>query len=223
MKKISILFSVFLVVIMFSFFINQSSARAQVENGDNLSNVDKTNISIYLHKGWNLVQGLSGVELVTGGEGIQADDIKAIFGLNPNNKKYVRFYPSMEKEEISNLRYVSNMTFWVYSDKDGSIFYKPVKPEITKFTRPAGWNIISIEPEFIGKSLDQIKGDCIFEKAYWWSPREQKFVNVLNNFTEISKHSTNIGTGLVIKSTNECKLNVVSNNVNILPPPQLPN
>ena len=224
MKKLLFVFALALISLLsFKSTVLAENLQLDSYNGT-LPDIEVVQKTMYVHKGWNLVHGLAGKEWITGGTDIDQDNIKAIFGLNPINKKYVRFYPSAEKEQVTDIRYIPDMTYWVYSNKDGTLFYKSSKTDILKFTWPAGWNIISVAPEFIGKSLDKIKGSCNFEKAYWWSPREQKFVDVLNNFSEISKSSSNIGSGLILKSTNECKLNVASsNNVNILPPPQLPN
>ena len=121
------------------------------------SNVEIVQKTIYLHKGWNLAQGFAGREWITGGVDLEKNNIKAIFALNPLNKKYVRFYPDPEKNNISDLRSITQLAYWVYSDKDGTIDYKMAKQDTLKFTWPAGWNIISIAPEFIGKSLDDIK------------------------------------------------------------------
>lgn len=178
--------------------------------------------AMYIHKGWNLVQGLESRDLIVGGTDIEINNIKAIFGLNPISKKYIRFYPAPEKEEIDKLRYTANMTYWVYSNSDGTLNYQTEKVDITKFNWPSGWNIIPVASEFVNKSLDDIKGDCTIERAYWWSPREQKFINVKDEFLKISQYDNNVGTGLVFKFLNECKLSVLTNNGVVLPP-KLPN
>ncbi len=186
------------------------------------SNVEIVQKTIYLHKGWNLAQGFAGTEWITGGVDLEKNNIKAIFALNPLNKKYVRFYPDPEKNNISDLRSITQLAYWVYSDKDGTIDYKMAKQDTLKFTWPAGWNIISIAPEFIGKSLDDVKGNCVIEKIYWWSPREQQYIDVLKDFSKVTVSDNNIGTGLVLKLLSGCNLGVSKNN-NITPPPQLPN
>ena len=205
-----------------AFGANVFAADLNLDAYGTFSNVEVVQEKIYLHKGWNLVQGFAGREWYTGGMDIEKDDIKAIFALNPINKKYVRFYPTPEKESISDLSAITQLTYWVYSNKDGTINYETAKPQTLRFTWPAGWNIISIAQEFIGKSLDDVKGNCLIEKIYWWSPRDQQFLDVRNNFSEITRYDSNVGSGLVLKFSNECKLSV-SENGNITPPPQLPN
>lgn len=194
-----------------------------LEGHGTLSNVEVVQKTIYIHKGWNLVQGLASREWITGGIDLEKRNIKAIFVLNPLNKKYVRFYPSPIREEVNELQAIEFLTYWVYSDGEGTLNYETAKPETRfRFAWPAGWNIISIIPEFIGKSLESIKGNCVIEKIYWWSPREQKFLDVRNAFSELTEEGSNVGSGLVLKFSNECKLGVLESN-NITPPPQLPN
>ena len=225
MKKLLFVFALGLISLSLSLLFKSTvlaeSLQLDSYNGT-LPDIEVVEKSMYFHKGWNLVHGLAGKEWITGGTGINQDNIKAIFGMNLVNKKYVRFYPSAEKEQVTDIRYIPEMTYWVYSNNDGTLFYKSSKIDILKFTWQAGWNIIAVAPEFMGKSLNEIKGSCNFEKAYWWSPREQIYVDVKSNLKEITKDNTNIGTGLILKMTNECKLNVSGLNT-IVPPPQLPN
>ncbi|MDO8430570.1 MAG: hypothetical protein Q7S72_01100 [Candidatus Taylorbacteria bacterium] len=216
---------IFVMILSFGlvFGVTTFAADLNLDAYGTFSNIEVVSKTIYIHKGWNLVQGLAGREWITGGIDLQISDIKAIFVLNPINKKYVRFYPDIVKNEVNELVAIPHLTYWVYSDKEGTLHYQTVKPEITKFTWPAGWNIIPISPEFIGKSLESIKGNCVIDRAYWWSPRDQQFIDIMNTSSEVFRNnSNNIGSGLVLRFSNQCKLSA-SESSTIAPPPQLPN
>ena len=173
-------------------------------------------VSIPVYQGWNLLSGFATPDFITGGD-ITAINIKAIYAFDSKTKKYARTYPRAEiKWDDGELL---TRAFWVYVDKSGTIEYKYRNDDI--FDRNIlhiGWNFVAITPEFYGKKLDDIKGNCNMERAYFWdvAPANQW----VDFYQDPDFESSMGGTGLVIKASGECKLSTGSI---IETPPAIPN
>ena len=184
--------------------------------------------------GWNLVHGLPNPEWLSGGD-IEASNIKAIYGFNPMTQEYIRFYPQPEKTKLNsqNTRVdsmISATAFWVYIDSPngyGEAEYWSLEPneELNK-QMLKGWNFVSFLPNYVGKSFDELKGNCNIQKLYWWQPRDQQFNNILSDKDrmEVLRYSENIGSGLLIKVSESCTLFASSSdNFGVPNIPEIPN
>jgi hypothetical protein len=171
------------------------------------------------NEGWNIVHGLANPSWLSGGD-IQSTNIKAIYTFDRVSKEYIMFYPTPDKEKLGNARLdqiISSSPFWVYSDKAGSGEYFTLEPnfELSK-QMIKGWNFATIPLEFKGKSIDEVKGDCIIERINIWDIESQQWDASLNKAI-----ANSIGFPTIIKVTNNCKMEISSEqNFNV---PQLPN
>lgn len=180
--------------------------------------------SLVLIKGWNLIQGLADPSFIVSGTQGRANSqgyIKAIFAFNPINKEYVRVYPNPERTALDALpSSILQLPLWVYSSGDGeTISYQT--ESLTgnfQFTWPAGWNFISVGNEMVGRSLDEIKGNCNIEKAFGWDPKSQDWISIMT--TPFDKEA--VGMGYVIKFSSDCKLGTSTTEGTITPPPAVP-
>ena len=102
---------------------------------------------------------------------------------------------------------------WLYSTKDCTITIPALPPAFTlkdsllatpNRVFPAGWNFFTVFSDMVGKSLDEIKGDCTIEKAYIWNPEDQAWIR-LYKFPEPL-----LGYGIVFKTSNDCLLGKVT-------------
>jgi|ETNmetMinimDraft_2_1059921.scaffolds.fasta_scaffold16749_1 hypothetical protein len=184
--------------------------------------------------GWNLVHGLPNPEWLSGGD-IEASNIKAIYGFNPITQEYIRFYPEPEKSKLSsqNTRVdsmISATAFWVYIDSPteyGESEYWTLEPNVELNKQMVeGWNFVSFLPNYVGKSFDELEGNCDIQKLYWWQPRSQQFNNILSDKDrmEVLRYSENIGSGLLIKVPESCILFASSSDSSDVPNiPEIPN
>lgn len=182
--------------------------------------------SINLIQGWNLIQGFADTSFIVGGTQGTANSqsyIKAIFVFNPINKEYVRIYPNPERSSVEALGpSILQLPFWVYSSKGGeSMSYQTQKLETFGMTWPTGWNFISISNEMVGKSIFDVKGNCNIEKAYLWMSTQEWSFNLIEDTTAPDLFSSSdVGKGLIIKVSSECKLGLTQ--TQITPPPAIP-
>jgi len=167
----------------------------------------ETTASFY--KGWNIIWGLPNPGWLSGAE-LVPENIKAIYALYPGTNEYVRFHPEPELEKIkdSNFRwdtYTNIGAFWVYSNKEAIKeeywVMNPAPIDSTQLIK--GWNFIGITPEMMGKTLDDFKGTCNIQKAYFWSAPANRWFEF--SLSEIIVEDYE-GTGLVIKVSSDCNL-----------------
>ena len=200
-----------------------SAVRSNLNYPGTTTETEINEVTINIEKGWNLVHGFANPEWLVSGD-ISTDNIKAIYAFNPQNQEYVRFFPNSEDSKISktNFRwdtYISQNSFWVYSNAKGRMTYKTfqfIPLEYTSLFK--GWNFLGVTPYMIGKSLNDIKGDCNIEKAFGWEPVEKTWNNLLD---ERVLPEEAIGAGLVIKVSDDCKLGS-SSLFDLDSPPSLP-
>lgn len=182
-----------------------------------------------IYKGWNLIYGFQNPEQI---QGLESSNIKAVYFLLPKSKDYVRVYPlsSGKIDEIGELGedQVRNSAFWVYSDAETGeefngvyngieywLYEEPIPYTERQLYR--GWNFVGITHDMLGKTLSEIKGDCIIEKSYGWDAGAQGWVNfpISEDFPRDV-----IGLGLAIKVSSNCKLG--TSGADIPPVPNLP-
>lgn len=159
--------------------------------------------------------------------GLKQSDIKVIYAFIPTIQEYARVYPNPEQSKL-NLMDDDELTqtaFWIYSSKtiDGDLNgvphateywldNLPSKLEETKLYK--GWNFFANTYEVVGKSFNEIKGNCNIETVYGWDPEDQKWVGFSLDedfFREI------MGLGFVVKVSNNCKLGTSEGSVPSVP------
>jgi hypothetical protein len=182
-----------------------------------------------IYQGWNLVYGFMSPNQLSGSHLI-SNDIKAVYAFNPITQEYLRAYPNPDTNAWQNLDSViddhelAQTAFWVYSDKtvpdslNGHEHYEEywIKDTPVSYSdRPLykGWNFFGITPDIVGININDMKGNCNIEKIYVWEADSQQWGTSLN--------AAVVGTGALIKVTNNCKLGEVTAPVS--PPPTIPN
>ena len=178
-----------------------------------------------LYEGWNLVHGLAHPDLIFNKEYMES--VKATYYYDPIGKEYIRFYPDMEDEKINNLEGVIEDTqnvFWVYLDrKISKLEYNAEDIETLKSVHlREGWNFVGITEDFIDKTLNELKGNCIFEKVAFWNSQEQDWIIIPDDVPEDKRDSpfdkSVLNRALTIKVKSECNLDFQ----NIIGPPSMP-
>jgi hypothetical protein len=179
------------------------------------------NYSVKVHEGWNLLQGFASTDFITNGD-ISTQDISAIFVYLPEQNKYARVYPNPELK-IDDEKLL-NSAFWVYSKKDGILGYH-VEEEwafVNGRILMKGWNFIGITPDMKGKSVNDIKGNCIYEKVAYYEASQQAWSPVFKVGSpdlDEKVDLTALGLGFLIKVPNACTL---STGTSVANPPQIP-
>jgi len=176
--------------------------------------------SVYLSGGgWKLIHGLPSPDWLSGR--LEPENIKAIYGLHPITKEYVRFYP--ENPELNNLDismdyFVGNTAFWVYIEGNGitgeAEYFTLESPPIENRQLFAGWNLLGLTYDLVESpqnplypeepTLMDIKGNCIIEKAYIWHGQWYDLSD--DGFDVVELESTLENEGLLIKVEDDCNL-----------------
>ena len=174
----------------------------------------------HFFKGWNLVQGILNPEWVQS----NSKNIRAIYAFNPITKEYVRFYPNPENNKIGETNYqweflASIGALWVYSDKDfTSNYWKFADSPLTSIPLYTGWNFIGIASDMKGQKINDIKGSCNIVKVCDYSRQSWDCISEDIGDHTFGDQDSDIGKGLVVKVSNDCKLGESISQV-----PQLPN
>ena len=179
--------------------------------------------------GWNLVNGFTSPDRLSGGEVIP-ENIKAVYILKQPTQEFVRIYPNPETKKLEGIQdsYYEKTAQFVYSDRAGRseyMFEEPLPPKYwNEHQIYRGWNLIGLSNYMIESSsnpdltLDDIKGTCNIEKAYYF------FGGQWVKFDMPEMDSTLLLKGLLIKVSDNCVMGMSTNgNGNIIPPPQIPN
>jgi hypothetical protein len=133
-----------------------------------------------IEEGWNLVYGMIYLEQIQEESQITKGDIQAIYAYAPKANKYAMLYPEPTEEDVAIIQredddYLAQAAFWIYSTKRGTLKYKNYDPYVSIEGREvySGWNILGITPDMVESptnptlTLEDIKGDCNVEKAYF--------------------------------------------------------
>lgn len=219
MKQKIILSVAILTLLSLSVFV---SAYMEQIQGDE----DRITYTASVRQGWNLLN--AGIYVTTAGDSyfapdsdIKESDISAIFIYSPSTNKYIRMKPNLEEEKYNaEKKYyegwtskIHSLSAWVYVERDGMIKYvtddviSMTKRELTK-----GWNFVSVTENALGQSLNDLKGTCNIQKAYYYLEGYQNLDLNMNFPTDMSSQ------GLLIKVSNACQFGGSSVN-----PPQIPN
>ncbi len=207
------------------------------------------NVEVYLEQGWNIVlmPDFNIERNILPNSEVKIDNIKAVYVYFPSKKSYFQAYPSYsEIEKIlpelsadEKLR-VAFGSAWVYSDRSGTFRYHRVDvPKHNEVELSKGWNFITVTPEFKGKRVREINGDCdIVKYAFWqfqkWEVFDDKTIKELvarergktddiegvNGLEDVmfGDSDSDVGRGVVLKVEDKCKLGSARIN-----PPEIPN
>lgn len=195
--------------------------------------------TIELNKGWNLVMGFF-PDYISSSSEIKKSNIKAVFMYSPDINGYISLHPKLELtreflvskgidrqdeyyDDSANL-----YAYWAYSDKAGKmtftinhLSYYNMKNVFLK----NGWNFVGINPEMIEDDIftwESIRGNCNIQKIYAWDYENQDWFKYQTS-TELKGYDFDdfLGSGMIVKVTNNCKLGTPSGG-EITPPPGLP-
>ena len=197
-------------------------------------------IRIHLQPGWNLVSML-GFHL----EGLiyrQGDGAQAAFLYSPYEKEYIRIFPEeysskelerrlrpyygdAEKDPEAMQKLIPMMltSIWVYSATSRTYTYG-IYDEID-FRRyggsfPQGWNFMAVQPEFIGKNLNDFFGECSLEKAYTWNNSTQSWNRLDFNQVFSENRGPLLWEGFLLKFGSPCVRKIITPSP--ATPPSLP-
>ena len=173
------------------------------------------------------------VNLFESEETLTNSDIRAMYLYDSFNNEYLRYYPNREEERIGEyfermeeVNFISSYfhsSIWVYSDIAQDIELQFLSNEgvssldINEVIFNTGWNFLSVTPQLLGKSLNDIKGNCDIEKAAFWGAEYQNWdvasgVDYDNEFS-----SESLWKGFVVKVSEDCNMGEV-----IVLPPEFP-
>ncbi len=167
-------------------------------------------IKLRLQEGWNLITLPGKGELSLG-------DCEALYGFVYLDGEYLSIKDAEEKlGEERLMEYLRKHSFWAYSFRECELEFK--LEEYTSYAElepSEGWNFLPITEDMIGKSLENIKGDCEFQRLYLWDAKKQRWekLDPESRFSEKQEFK-----GFVVKAEHSCSLGQAS----IPSPPPLP-
>ena len=214
--------------------LNSAEIISYPENNNNLWDFQYT---VDLYGGWNLIAyGEDFPFHLDGGSDLkrEVDDFMSIPGLerknrldespvfvyilNPETKDYIRLFPDSEiQEQVTRVSYA----IWVYVDKAQRIsYFAPNYPRLNDIKLLTGWNLIAVNPTMTGGSLDDIKGSCDIEKAYFYNAEPDETEHWKLTPTNMNLPNYLAGGGMAIKVSGNCQFGESSGGMTA--PPSLP-
>jgi subtilisin family serine protease len=197
----------FLVVLLFivvlSFFV---SAEVIEDDGVNY-------VSINVSNRWNLISGISFNE-----NDIHKTSKVNLFGLwranywDAENQSLVEIRPTYSiVGEVDPLKFYSS-AFWVFSAVPGKLIYR-ASPSFIDKERAGGYyeffkgdNVIAINDEMYGMSVNEIKGDCDVLNASYWDAEKQDWVLLgASDGLDFVSRELLVGHGINVKVSEDCK------------------
>jgi len=189
-----------------------------------------------VYEGWNLIYGFYTPEQI---QGLDQSNIKAIWGFVPTSQEYIQVYPEKYDDLSLELRVNHDFddedlimsAFWVYSDSETGEDFNGIPNGVEYWLdhvppfyaeRPLwkGWNFVGITPDMIpgpqDTDLKDIKGNCNIEKSYFFNAGAQKWNEAPIEYAQLEEYS--IGSGWVIKVSNNCNLGASSEGNTVAPP-----
>lgn len=193
------------------------------------------NLSIIMEEGWNLVHGfLEPDEQILAGSEISLDNIKVVYAFIPTTQEYARVLPNEEFEKLRQVdsNELENTAVWVYSDKRGIMDYRIDTRAYTPiYDRQmyGGWNFLGITSEMLDTFVES--GSCNIVKMVSWQFQEweeiteEELTQVGMSFNKfgLADDPDDIGMGIIIKVTGNCKLGLSGISNGGIAPPQIPN
>lgn len=201
MKKQGIIIILFTIIACLSLVF--VSSKLSVENGFYYVEQD-------LKEGWNLIAGISFAEEVHSESDLELAHIWKAYYYDSKTKQDVEIRPDYKAGNIDPLLLYSN-AFWVFVIRDGKIKYK-VSPSFANKSRIGGYyqfysgkNLIAVNDEMYGKSLDELKGDCEILEGRFWDAEKQNWTFIdLNQKLDFESRDKLIGKGISVQVAGDC-------------------
>ena len=192
-----------ILIISLLFLINFVNAEIFEENG-------KYYVEQKLETGWNLIAGISFSDFHENSEVIP-EEIFSSYYYDSKNKKDVEIRPIYEAGDINPLVLYGN-AFWINSIKNKTIIYKVSPSFISNNNLEKGYkfysgkNLIAINNEMYGKTINELKGDCNLKKAYTWDLNIQDWKIIgLEDRLDYESRGSLTGKGINIDVENDCE------------------
>jgi hypothetical protein len=162
-----------------------------------------------IEKEWNLIAGLSFSNFHESSE-ITTDHILSAYYFDSKTQKNIEIKPVYSAGDIDSLTLYKN-PFWIHSIQKGKIVYQVSPSFISKNNLAEGYkfykgkNLIAINNEIYGKSLNEIKGNCQITNASIWNAKTQasEAININAKITFDSQDNLT-GKGISLEITNDC-------------------
>ena len=199
---------------------------------------DKNQGALIISKGWNLVPYVS--EQLDDTSTLQLKDAKYIYAYDINKQQYELIYTNGDIWRIDETTpWKLHSSVWAYFEEEGIMTLDFDEYQLDTFALnnenlpwnlKGGWNFIFVVPDMavgiIGnpstaRSLNDIKGDCAYEKIYSYKQNEGGWINLMNNLDDKRMLGENSAQmyGLVVKVSGDCTLGYTGDAL----PPSIPN
>jgi len=201
LKKITI----FIFIVLFASFFSLSCIQSKVFQEKGVYYVEQE-----LTDNWNLIAGISFSDNLHTTSKLNYDAIWKSYYYDAKTRNNVEIRPDYKAGKIDPLLLYSN-AFWVFSAKPGKIVYR-VSPSFVNKSRLGGYyafysgdNLIAINDEMYGKSLEEIKGNCSIIDASYWDANKQDWIGIgLNTKLDFETRDSLTGKGIRIKVKANC-------------------
>lgn len=214
---------IFLPIALITLFVLTVFAYTEQIQGDE----DRIIYTASVYQGWNMVNGgLNVLNRLNSESDIKLADIVAIYYYSPSQKQFIRIYPDLENAKFQNEEnfygsdrsLIYSAAVWVYVKRDGMIQYETDDMNsMTKRSLTSGWNFISVTEMALGKSLNEMRGDCQIYNAYYYFKEYKKLDLDMKLPSDMASH------GLLIRVINDCKFGSSGKvDSSLAPPPSLP-
>ncbi len=196
------------------------------------------NVELNLYKKWNLVPVYLLDETTFPKGTCKLQDFRVIYGYDSIKKEYVKLhsYGKTVSDLSNSLRYEFGKigesenifvgtgfnSVWIYSInecklaaelpntlKNMLLQFQKSKERGMKFYFAPGWNFWSGSKDMQGKNLNEIKGDCIIEKAYTFEAQSQSWKKL--------EASPGAETNFIFKVKDKCMFGFEETGLPILP------
>lgn len=186
---------------------------------------------VSVKKGWNLVSMYAVEDIfdTSLGENQNYQNYLRELGVDAafyyNDGEYIRLYPNKEINKINSIHNNEEVVYrsiWVYSSKnkfyefDDSTMSEVSQISYDSIPLYSGWNFVNTIPFMMNKNLNELKGSCNIQKAYFWNAEEQDWA--MMQLTQKFNEEGLLGRGMVIKVSSNCKLGTNGEDSSIIPP-----
>lgn len=187
-----------------------------------------------VENGWNILPCFL-PSSIAGDSDIKTENIKVIWIYIPTLKKYYQIYPTNQLSQLSSETgrqldesQLLASSCWINTNKDGVIHYNTAEKYPEKRNLYAGWNFITITPDWFMKSVKDIS-DCKFTKfAGWqrqdWQVATAKQLSPSNQYLDdfqFLREKWESGHGVLVYAQSDCQLK--ESGTSGSNPPSLPN
>ncbi|MBD3387978.1 MAG: hypothetical protein GF416_02920 [Candidatus Altiarchaeales archaeon] len=167
------------------------------ENGACMVKVMPDTVRIRLFEGWNLVA-------LPGGGTLEKGSCDSIVGFVMVDGEYHTLQEASGMLGGDLMAYLSIHAFWVHTGE-----YCRLQFKASSHTSPdglsldAGWNLVPVARDMVGKSMSGLSGDCVFTEYYLWDAAGQEWEGKDSSykFTESERYG-----GVLLKAEGRCDL-----------------